>query len=251
METTIFIPARLESTRLAKKLLQQIGSRPMICHVIDRAKESNIENVVVATDSVEIMSALKNEGVECMMTSKEHISGSDRIYEALSKIDPKGNIKYVINLQGDLPFIKPSIIDALKQKVSESKADIITIAAPISPKDIGKISNKNVTKVAISFYDDKEQFGKAVYFSREPIPHNASTYYEHIGVYLYQRKALEKFVNLPPNTLETSEKLEQLRALANGLTIDVCVIDNPPVNVDTLEGLEQAKKEYEEKYQTV
>jgi 3-deoxy-manno-octulosonate cytidylyltransferase (CMP-KDO synthetase) len=248
MNTTIFIPARLHSNRLPKKLLQPIGNKPMLQHVIDRAKDSDIKDVIVATDSVEIMSAIKDNDVQCVMTSKEHTSGSDRIYEALSKIDPEKNIQYVINLQGDLPFIDPNIINKLRNKALKSEADILTLASPIDSKNIGKIADKNVTKVAISFYDEKQSFGKGVYFSRQPIPHDAPTYYEHVGIYLYKRKALEKFVNSDPDILEKQENLEQLRALSSNMSIDVYVIDNPPINVDTQEGLKKAQKEYEEKY---
>jgi len=116
MTVAIFIPARLESQRMSKKPLQQIDGRPMISHVIDRALEAKAGKVIVATDSVEIMSVINQEGVECCMTSKEHPSGSDRVYEALEKIDPKKTIKYVVNLQGDLPLIKPKLINDLIKK---------------------------------------------------------------------------------------------------------------------------------------
>ncbi len=245
-KTIIVIPARLYSSRLPKKLLQPIGNKPMIHHVISRAKLSNIKDIVVATDSVEIMSAIKNDGINCIMTSKEHTSGSDRVYEALNKIDPKKTIQYIINLQGDLPLINPKIIDYLAKKATESEADILTLAAPIDAKNIAKIANKNVTKVAISFYDKAQTSGRGVYFSREPIPHEAPIYYEHIGIYLYKRQALEKFVNADVNILEKQEKLEQLRALANNMLIDVHIIDNPPVNVDTKESLIKAQEEFEE-----
>lgn len=251
METIILIPARLESSRLRKKLINTIGPKSMLSHVVDRAKESKINNIIVATDSAEIISSVKETGVDCIMTSKEHESGSDRIYEALSKEDPQKNKQCVINLQGDIPFIDPEVINALYDKFLESNVDIMTLASPIDRKDISKISNRNVTKVAISFYGEGKSCGKAVYFSREPISSESSIYYEHIGIYIYKRSALEKFVNAPTNDLEKHENLEQLRALANGMSIDVHVISSPPVNVDTPESLEKAKEEYKKKYSSI
>jgi len=248
MTVAIFIPARLESRRLPKKLIQQIGDKPLILHVVDRAIESIAERIIVATDSVEIMTILSGkDNVECVMTSKEHQTGSDRIYEALSKIDPDKKIKYIMNLQGDLPFIKPKLINELIEKITDSKADAITLAYPIPSNEIGKAGNENVTKAAISFYDDSNKFGKALYFSRQPIPHNATRYYEHIGIYLFKREALEKFVNCPVSSLEKMEKLEQIRLLENNMSIDIFITDTPTVNVDTNEGLERARKEHSQK----
>ncbi|MCH9754229.1 MAG: 3-deoxy-manno-octulosonate cytidylyltransferase [Alphaproteobacteria bacterium] len=247
MTVAIFIPARLESKRLPKKLIQQIGEKPLIMHVVDRALESVSEKVVIATDSVEIMRLFSdNKDVECIMTSKEHQTGSDRIYEALTKIDPNKSIDYIMNLQGDLPFIKPKLINDLIKKMTESSADVVTLAYPIQHNEIGKAGNENVTKAAISFYDETNKFGRALYFSRQPIPHNASKYYEHIGIYLFKRSALEKFVNLPVSSLEKMEKLEQIRLLENNMSIDVFITDTPTTNVDTEKGLEKARKEQKE-----
>jgi 3-deoxy-manno-octulosonate cytidylyltransferase (CMP-KDO synthetase) len=251
MSVAIFIPARLDSKRLPKKLIQLIGKKTLISHVVDRALETGIETVVVATDSVEIMNIFSNnEKVKCVMTSKEHPTGSDRIYEALSKIDPKKKIQTIINLQGDLPLINPKLINDLVKASENSEADVVTLAYPIGQHQIGKAGNEDVTKVATSFYDEDNRFGKALYFSRQPIPHNASTYYEHIGIYSYTREALEKFVNLESSPLEKLEKLEQLRILENNMKIDVLISDISTVNVDTEEGLELARKEYAEKHST-
>lgn len=252
MTVAIFIPARLESRRLPKKLIQQIGDKPLILHVVDRAIESGAEKVIVATDSVEIMTILSGkDNVECVMTSKEHETGSDRIYEALIKIDPDKTIKYIMNLQGDLPFIKPKLINSLIEKISSSSADVITLACPIQDKEIGKAGNENVTKAAISFYGEGNDFGKALYFSRQPIPHNSKKYYEHIGIYLFKREALEKFVNLPVSALEKTEKLEQIRLLENNMSIDVLITNIPTVNVDTQEGLDLARQELEKEQEVV
>ncbi len=251
MSVAIFIPARLDSKRLPKKLLQTIGNKPMMSHVVDRALETGVEKVVVATDSVDIMNLLSgNDKIECVMTSKEHQTGSDRVYEALNKIDPEKTIQTIVNLQGDLPLIKPKLINDLIKAAENSEADVVTLACPIDQHQIGKAGNENITKVATSFYDEDDRFGKALYFSRQPIPHNASTYYEHIGIYCYTRSALEKFVNLESSPLEKLEQLEQLRLLENNMKIDVLVSDISAINVDTEEGLELARKEYDETYST-
>jgi 3-deoxy-manno-octulosonate cytidylyltransferase (CMP-KDO synthetase) len=251
MSVAIFIPARLESKRLPKKLIQLIGNKPLISHVVDRALETGVETIVVATDSVDIMNIFSNnDKVKCMMTSKEHPTGSDRIYEALNKIDPEKSIKTIVNLQGDLPLIKPKLISDLIKASENSEADVVTLSCPIDQHHIGKAGNENVTKVATSFYDEDDRFGKALYFSRQAIPHNASTYYEHIGIYCYTREALEKFVNLESSHLEKLEKLEQLRILENNMKIDVLISDISTINVDTEEGLELARKEYEENHST-
>jgi len=245
MTVAIFIPSRLESSRLPKKALQLIGDKPMVAHVVDRAIEANAGQVIVATDSVDIMQAITQDGVQCLMTSKEHQNGSDRIYEALEKLDPKKTIKYVMNLQGDMPFIKSKALHDLIDKIGQSKADVITIATPINQKEIGKVSNDNVTKAVISFYDDSKKFGKALYFSRQPVPYNAPVYYEHMGVYLFKREALEKFVNLSSAGLEKVEKLEQLRLLENNMTIDVLITESPTISVDSQEELDEARAAFE------
>ena len=240
MSTAIFIPARLGSTRLPKKMLCQIGKQPLIAHTIDRAKESNIKNIFLATDSEEIAEAVKYKNIHTILTTKPHQSGSDRIYEALTRVDPDAKeFDYVINLQGDLPFIPADMINILKNKIENSNADMATLVAPI--KDLEKINNPNCVKAAISFYNQSKTAGKAVYFSRQPIPHNASTYYEHIGIYAYTHKALKKFMSAPQSSLEKEEKLEQLRAYNIGLNIEVQLVEHPPIAVDTKEDLEQAK----------
>jgi 3-deoxy-manno-octulosonate cytidylyltransferase (CMP-KDO synthetase) len=233
MNTALIIPARLGSTRLSRKMLCQIGDQPLIAHTIDRAKESGIQNIILASDSEEILEIGRNKNVQSVLTSTSNQSGSDRIYEALTKIDHKEEqFEFVINLQGDLPFISPEMIRDLKNKVENSDADIVTLVAPIT--DPTKISNINFVKVAINFYDSSCSSGKAVYFSRQPIPHNATTYYEHIGIYAYKRQALKKFMETPQIALEKQESLEQLRAYAIGLNIEVHLVNSePPISIDT------------------
>jgi 3-deoxy-manno-octulosonate cytidylyltransferase (CMP-KDO synthetase) len=243
MTTAVFIPARLNSQRLPEKMLCSIGDQPLIAHTVDRAKESGIQNVFLATDSESISEAVKDKGVQSILTSSSNQSGSDRIYEALTKVDPEAKqFDYIINLQGDLPFIDPKMISYLKLKAESSSADIITLIAPIT--DPKKITNPNFVKVAISFYDQACNSGRALYFSRQSIPHNAALYYEHIGIYAYKRQALKKFVEAPQTQLERQESLEQLRAYSLGLNIEVHLVDTPPISVDTLADLEEVRSKH-------
>jgi 3-deoxy-manno-octulosonate cytidylyltransferase (CMP-KDO synthetase) len=239
----IFIPARLASTRLPNKMLRKIGDKSMISHVVDRSQESSINNnnIFVATDAEEIIEDLRVQNVKCIMTSKEHYTGSDRIFEALQKTNHE-EFQYIINLQGDVPFIDPKLIDLLKITILSSNYDILTLASPITEQD--KINDPNVVKIAIALSDENKQHGQAIYFSRQPIPHNAKTYYEHSGIYLYKKEALEKFVSLSRSSLEIQEQLEQLRALENNLRIGVLITPLPQVNIDTHQDLEKAILSY-------
>jgi 3-deoxy-manno-octulosonate cytidylyltransferase (CMP-KDO synthetase) len=224
-------------------MLCKIGDQPLISHTIDRAKESGISNIFLATDSEEIMQAIKGKGVQTILTSTSHQSGSDRIYEALTKADPDANrFKHIINLQGDLPFIDSKMISHLKEKSETSTADIITLVTPIT--DQKKIDNPNFVKVAINFYDQSCLSGKALYFSRQAIPHRASTYYEHLGIYAYKRESLKKFVETEQTTIEKQESLEQLRAYKLNFNIEVHVVTFAPTSVDTAEDLEKVRAEY-------
>ena len=240
--TCIFIPSRLNAVRLPRKPVLLIGNKPMICHVIDRAKEADIGEVVVATDSNEIVQIVENYNTKCVLTSPDHQSGSDRVYDALEQVDPDKNLEFVINLQGDMPFINSSSIKTLHQFDQNSKADINTLVTPIS--DPGKELIKSVVTVAISFKDQAKTWGQALYFSREAIPHNAPIYYEHLGIYAFKRAALKRFVSLPQTPLELSEKLEQLRALENEMTINVALVDDSPISVDTQDDLNAAISYY-------
>lgn len=238
-EFIIIIPARKDSTRLQEKMLAEIDGVPMVCHAAERATEANIGNVIVGTDSKKIKDECAKRGLNVVMTSPEHKSGTDRIFEVLEKVDSDRQYKYIINLQGDVPFINPRIIEELAEKISHSDADILTVASKHNDQE--KSSDPNVVNVAISFYDKEKRFGKALYFSRHSIPHNAKQFYEHIGIYLYKRSALEKFVKITDSDLETAEKLEQLRALEHHMKIDVCIVDESPINVDTQKDLDLAR----------
>ena len=236
--TCIFIPSRLNATRLPKKPILTIGNKPMICHVIDRAKQADIGEVVVATDSQDILQIVENYNTKCVMTDMSHQSGSDRVFDALEQVDPDKNLEFVINLQGDMPFIHTSSIKSLHQFDQKSQADINSLVTPTT--DIKRIKMHSVVTAAVSFKDPEKKWGQALYFSREAIPHNSGTYYEHLGIYAFKREALKKFVSLSQTSLELQEKLEQLRALENGMTINVAVVNDSPISVDTQDDLNMA-----------
>lgn len=241
--TAIIIPARIDSTRLPRKLLLPIGNKPMILHVVDRAKEAGIAEVVVATDSTEIMELVQNYHTKAVMTKTSHVSGSDRIFEAISKLDSNREIKHIINLQGDMPFIKPDTIRALYNFHIHSDATINTLVCSLN--DATRSIQPSVVKVAIAFNDHNHTQGKALYFSRSAIPYNSTTYYEHLGIYAYHRATLEKFINLSASNLELIEKLEQLRALENNLAINVKLVDDHPISVDVEEDWHEAIKQHQ------
>jgi 3-deoxy-manno-octulosonate cytidylyltransferase (CMP-KDO synthetase) len=168
------------------------------------------------------------------MTDEHLPSGTDRIYQALQRTG--SDYECIINLQGDLPVIDPDVIARVQAILVQSKADISTLVAPIHVER--ERTDPNVVKVAIAMNAQKTQ-GRAMYFSRATIPHGAGTLYHHIGIYGYTKKALQQFVSLPPSVLELREKLEQLRALENGLHIQVGVVDSVPYSVDTKEDLDR------------
>lgn len=236
--TLILIPARMASTRLPDKPLAEINGLPMICHVVDRAREAKIGEPIVACDDIEIAQAVEQHGAKAVMTSKTHESGSDRIWEAIEKVDPKGIANTIINLQGDLPAIDPAIIQKSLLPFEDPNVDIATLAAVIT--DEQEKTNPNVVKAVGSHISDTRM--RALYFSRATAPHGDGPLYHHIGLYAYRREALKKFVSLPQSQLEMREKLEQLRALENGMRIDIELVDTVPHGVDTPQDLEKAKQ---------
>lgn len=235
----IVIPARRAATRLPDKPLAMIGEEPMIVHVWRRAMEAEIAPVYVACDDETVAEAITAVGGQAVMTSSDHASGSDRIWEALEAIDPEHCHDTIINMQGDLPTLEPSLLEALLQPLANESVDIATLACEIS--DASERTNPNVVKPVISFYHNKQ--GRALYFSRATVPFGEdSTLYHHIGLYAYRRAALQRFVSLPPSPLEQREKLEQLRALEAGMRIDICVVNTLPLGVDTPEDLTRARE---------
>ena len=234
----VLIPARMAATRLAGKPLKEIAGEPMIVHVWRRAVAAGIGRVVVATDTAEIADVVTAAGGEAVMTRSDHPSGSDRIFEALGTLDPRGEVATVLNIQGDLPTIAPDDIRAVLAPLGDPEVDIATLAAEIHRAE--EHTNPNVVKV-VGAAVTKNRL-RALYFTRATAPYGDGPRYHHIGLYAYRRAALERFVALPPSPLETREKLEQLRALEAGMRIDVTVVDSVPLGVDTPDDLEMARR---------
>jgi 3-deoxy-manno-octulosonate cytidylyltransferase (CMP-KDO synthetase) len=236
--TLVLIPARMAATRLPGKPMLDIAGLPMIVHVLRRAQAAQIGRVAVATDAPEIAAAVTAHGGEAVMTHSDHPSGSDRIYEALGKLDPAGHFEIVINLQGDFPTIQPDNIRAVLDPLTDPAVDIATLAAEIHTDE--ENTNPNVVKMVGSLISGHRH--RALYFTRATAPHGDGPRYHHIGLYAYRRKALERFVALPPSPLERQEKLEQLRALEAGMRIDVTIVDTVPRGVDTPADLETTRQ---------
>jgi 3-deoxy-manno-octulosonate cytidylyltransferase (CMP-KDO synthetase) len=235
----ILIPARLRATRLPDKPLADIHGVPMIVRVWRRAMAAECGRVVVATDSEPILSAIRSAGGEAVMTREDHASGSDRIYEALNRIDPEGDAEIIVNLQGDLPTLDPALVRTCIAPLHARGPDIATLAAEISNDE--ERHNPNVVKVVGSALADPHCL-RALYFTRATAPYGDGPLYHHIGIYAYRRAALERFVSLRPSGLELREKLEQLRALEDGMRIDVSIVDTIPLGVDTPADLERARQ---------
>ncbi|TNE58027.1 MAG: 3-deoxy-manno-octulosonate cytidylyltransferase [Alphaproteobacteria bacterium] len=244
MKPIILIPARLASTRLPNKPLADIGGAPMIVQVWRRAMEADLGPVCVAAGDPEIVEAVRAAGGEAVETDPNHPSGSDRIFEALSRLDPDGTHDVVINLQGDLPTINPATLRAVALPLEDPAVDISTLAVEIVRED--EKTNPNVTKAVVSLKPGAET-GRALYFTRATAPTGDGPIWHHIGIYGYRRAALERFVALPPSPLEQRERLEQLRALEDGMVIGVAIVGEVPAGVDTPEDLELAREELREK----
>jgi len=236
-EVLILIPARMAATRLPGKPLADIAGEPMIVHVLRRAQEAELGPVAVATDSAEVAAIVDKAGGRAIMTRADHASGSDRIFEALGKVDSRGSAKIIVNLQGDLPTIAAADIAAALRPLADDAVDIATLAAEI--KVAAERTDPNVVKVVGTPVAPARL--RALYFTRAMAPAGEGPLYHHIGLYAYRRAALERFVRLPPSPLERRERLEQLRALEAGMRIDVAIIDTVPFGVDTTADLERAR----------
>ncbi|MBC7579914.1 3-deoxy-manno-octulosonate cytidylyltransferase [Tardiphaga sp.] len=236
--TLVLIPARMAATRLPGKPLLDIAGLPMIVHVLRRAEAAGIGRVAVATDGPEIAEAVRAHGGEVVMTRADHPSGSDRIFEALTNLDPEGRVETVINLQGDFPTISTDNIRAVLAPLTDRAVDIATLAAEIHTEE--ESTNPNVVKVIGSPLSAHRL--RALYFTRATAPWGDGPRYHHIGLYAYRRPALQRFVSLPPSPLEQRERLEQLRALEAGMRIDVGLVDTVPRGVDTPADLETARQ---------
>lgn len=235
MKTAAIIPARMGSTRFPGKVLAKLGGKPIVQWVWERTKASKADEVIVASDSQEVIDAVKAFGGNARMTSPNHPSGSDRIWEVASGLD----CDIIINVQGDEPFMEPSVIDQLIDVMQESPApDMATVVVPSTREQIA--NNPNSPKVVIGAN------GMALYFSRSPIPYlreggTDMPLYKHWGIYAYSKEALRRFVSLPESPLEKCEKLEQLRALENGMKIKVIQTNFQSIGIDTPEDLVQAE----------
>ncbi|MDK9721303.1 MAG: 3-deoxy-manno-octulosonate cytidylyltransferase [Rhodospirillales bacterium] len=234
----ILIPARLKATRLPNKPLADIHGLPMIVHVWKRAMEAGIGPVLVAAAEPEIAEAVNKAGGQAVLTDPDLPSGSDRIWAALNAVDPQGRHDVVVNLQGDLPAIDPQVIATSLLPLADGAVDIATLVAEIRTEE--ERHNPNVVKAALAFAPGART-ARALYFSRVPVPHGQGPHWHHIGIYAYRRQALTRFVDLPVGLLEAREKLEQLRALENGMRIDAALVDTVPDGVDTPADLERAR----------
>jgi 3-deoxy-manno-octulosonate cytidylyltransferase (CMP-KDO synthetase) len=236
--TLVLIPARMASTRLPGKPLKDIAGLPMIVQVVRRAEAARAGRVVVATDSEAIRDAVASHGGEAVMTRSDHPSGSDRIHEALGRLDSAGTIETIINVQGDLPTIPPDDIRAAAALLDDPAVDIGTLAAEI--RVASEHTEPSVVKLIGSPAGARRL--RALYYTRATAPYGEGPRYHHIGLYAYRRTALERFVGLQPSILEQREKLEQLRALVAGMRIDAAIVTSVPLGVDTPHDLDTARK---------
>jgi 3-deoxy-manno-octulosonate cytidylyltransferase (CMP-KDO synthetase) len=237
-DVLIVIPTRMAATRLPGKPLADIAGEPMIAHVLRRARAAAVGEVVVATDSEAVAACVEKAGGSAIMTRADHVSGSDRVFEALTAADPSGLCRIIVNIQGDLPTLNPADIRAALRPLDDPKVDIATLAAEIvRPQER---SNPNVVKVVGAPISPHRL--RALYFTRAEAPWGEGALYHHIGLYAYRRDALKRFVSMPPSALEQREKLEQLRALEAGMRIDVEIVESVPLGVDTPEDLERARE---------
>jgi 3-deoxy-manno-octulosonate cytidylyltransferase (CMP-KDO synthetase) len=229
------IPARLGSTRLSRKVLREIVGKPMIGRVYEAAKKCPLlQDVIIATDSGEVMSVAQANGWKAQMTSSAHRSGTDRIHEVSQRVAAD----VYVNIQGDLPTVRPEHIEALLRPMGRSEVMVSTIKTRCQSEEI---NNPNAVKVVT----DKN--GRALYFSRSTIPFDRDKtgtiqYFKHLGIYAYRKAALDRFCSLPESKLEAAERLEQLRLLEN--CIDIYVEETPfnTVEVDTLEDLQRVEE---------
>lgn len=239
MKTLIIIPARMGSTRLPGKALVDIEGKPMIVRVMEQAKKSKIPDIFVACDGDEIAEIVENAGGKAIITDPNLPSGTDRIYKALIQIENYEQYDGILNIQGDLPLIDPKLVNLMGEKLENSQLDIVTPVVKIHQEE--ERSSDAVVKVA-THIDPETKTGRALYFSRNIIPWGEGDLYHHVGLYGYRREILERFVQLPISPLEQREKLEQLRALENGMSIEAVEVDEAPWGVDRMEDLEIVRR---------
>jgi 3-deoxy-manno-octulosonate cytidylyltransferase (CMP-KDO synthetase) len=238
MRPVVLVPSRLAASRLPDKPLADIHGEPMIVHVWRRAMEADAGDVWVATDTQAIADAIHAVGGKAVLTRPDHPSGSDRIFEALGRIDPDGRYDAVINVQGDLPSVTPATIRAAAMPLADAEVAIGTAVAEIHREEEREASSV-VKMVGTPLGGGRF---RALYFTRAAAPWGEGPLYHHIGLYAWRRQALARFVALPPSALERREKLEQLRALEDGLRIDAMEVAEVPLGVDTPADLERARE---------
>lgn len=231
----------MSATRLPGKPLAEIGGLPMIVQVLHRAQEADLGPVVVATDSAEVADVVRAAGGTAQMTAAHHPSGSDRIHEAVMRLDPEGHHDLIVNVQGDLPLIAPRAIRAVLEVMDPPEVALGTLVAPITREE------ERTASSVVKMVGTERAPGRfrCLYFTRATAPWGEGPLWHHIGLYAWRRDALARFVALPPSPLEQREKLEQLRALENGMRVDAAVVDDIPLGVDTPEDLARARALWE------
>jgi 3-deoxy-manno-octulosonate cytidylyltransferase (CMP-KDO synthetase) len=234
----VLVPARMTSTRLPGKPLADIWGEPMIVHVWRRAMEADVGPVLVAADDARIVEAVTAAGGQATLTRPDHGSGSDRIFEALTTVDPDGRHDVIVNVQGDLPTIARQAVRAAVEPLADPAVDIATLATEIRRPE--ERDDPNVVKAVGSEVAPGRL--RALYFTRCSAPWGEGPLLHHIGLYAYRRAALARFVTLPASPLERRERLEQLRALEAGMRIDIALVDVAPLGVDTPEDLRRARE---------
>jgi len=237
MKTLIIIPSRMSATRLPGKPLMKINGLSIISHVSKRAEEANIGDVIVATEDQEIVDDVKGNGFNVILTSNQHKTGTDRIHEALKKSNIK-DVDLIMNLQGDEPAIDINDIKKLNDKMVKNYSNLGTLAAIIT--DNNNFKNESIVKVITEKSLEENNFSKALSFLRKS--NKIDNIYHHIGVYCFSKDTLERFVQLKQSKNEIKNRLEQLRALDNNITINVSLANSSPIGVDTHEDYLALKK---------
>ena len=245
MKTLVIIPSRLSATRLPGKPLLKINGLSIISHVFKKAEEANIGEVIVATGDQEIIDDVKKNGGQAILTNNQHQTGTDRIYEAIEKID-NSNIDLVMNLQGDEPLMNIDDIRNLNNQMIKNNAELGTLASNILEKEF--YQNQNIVKVITNESLNNSNFPEAIDFMRK-ISDSRKNIYHHLGIYCYQKETLKNFISFNQSSNEVKHKLEQLRALDNNIKINVALAKSSPIGVDTEEDLMAIKKimEYKSK----
>jgi 3-deoxy-manno-octulosonate cytidylyltransferase (CMP-KDO synthetase) len=238
MNPLVIIPARMASARLPGKPLADIHGRPMIVHVLDRARSAGVGPVAVACAETAIAEAVRDAGGVAVLTDPALPSGSDRVHAALAALDPEGRHDVVVNLQGDVPTVSQEQIRAALRPLREARIDIGTVVAPIASEEEARTAS--FVKAVCAFADEADTVA-ALYFSRAPVPWGEGPLWHHIGIYAWRRPALARFVRLPPSLLELREGLEQLRALEAGMRIGCARVAHGLFGVDTPADLARAR----------